>query len=101
MAQNFRVVVHQNSENLHLRLEGDFDGSSAYELLNALEKRCRYASRAFIHTNGPRQVAPFGLSIFHANLNDLKGGRKCWPLHFTGDHAGELAPEESQSSILP
>jgi len=101
MAQNFRVVVHQNSENLHLRLEGDFDGSAAYELLNALEKRCRYASRAFIHTNGPRQVAPFGLSIFHANLNDLKGGRKCWPLHFTGDHAGELAPEESQSSILP
>jgi hypothetical protein len=60
MAQHFRVVVHQNSENLHLRLEGDFDGSSAYELLNALEKRCRYASRAFIHTNGPRQMPPLG-----------------------------------------
>jgi len=101
MAQNFRVVVHQNSENLHLRLEGDFDGSSAYELLNALEERCRFASKAFIHTNGLRQVDPFGLSIFHANLNGLKGGKKCRPLRFTGDHARELAPEESKSSILP
>jgi len=100
MAQNFRVVVHQNSENLHLRLEGDFDGSSAHELLNTLEERCRFASRAFIHTNGLKQVDPFGLSVFHANLAGLKGGKKCRPLHFTGEHAGELAPEESKCSIL-
>jgi anti-anti-sigma regulatory factor len=99
MATNFRINVHQNSDSLHLRLEGDFDGSSAYELLDALEKRCAFASRAFIHTNGLRQVHPFGLSVFHANLNSLKCGRKCRPLRFTGDHAGELAPEESRSSI--
>lgn len=100
MATNFRIIVHQNSNYLHLRLNGDFDGTSAYELLNTLEKRCRFASGAFIHTNGLRQVDPFGLSVFHANLNDLKRGRKCRPLHFTGDHARELAPEESKSSIL-
>ena len=39
MAENFRVVVYQRCENLHLGLEGDFDGTSAYELLNALEAR--------------------------------------------------------------
>ena len=99
MAENFRVVVHQNCENLHLRLEGDFDGTSAYELLNALEEGCRFASRAFIHTNGLRHVDPFVLSIFHANPSGLKGDGKCWPLLFTGDHAGELAPEERESSI--
>ena len=99
MATNFRIIVHQNSDNLHLRLDGDFDGTSAYELLNALEKRCRFASRAFIHTNGLRQVDPFGLSVFHANLKSLKRGRRCRPLHFTGEHACELAPEESKSSI--
>ena len=96
MAMNFRITVHQNSENIHLRLDGDFDGSSAYELLNALEKRCRFASRAFIHTNGLRQLDPFGLSVFHANLNDLKRVGKCRPLHFTGDRAKELAPEKSK-----
>jgi len=98
MAQNFRMVVHQSSDSLHLRLEGDFDGSSACELLNALEERCRFAQRAFIHTNGLRQVDPFGLSVFHANLNGLKEGRRCRPLHFTGDHARELASEESNSA---
>ena len=101
MAMNFGITVSQNSDNLHLRLDGDFDGSSAYELLNALEERCCFASRAFIHTNGLRQVHPFGLSVFHANLSGLKACKKCRPLHFTGDHAGELAPEESKFSILP
>jgi anti-anti-sigma regulatory factor len=96
MAMNFRITVYQNSDNLHLRLDGDFDGSSAYELLNTLEKRCRFASRAFIHTNGLRQLDPFGLSEFHANLNGLKRLRECRPLHFTGDHAKELAPEKSK-----
>ena len=96
MAQNFRMVVHQDSENLHLRLEGDFDGSSAWELLNALEERCRFAQKAFIHTGGLGQVHTFGLYVFHAHLNGLKQGRKGRPLHFTGNHARELAPEESQ-----
>lgn len=94
MATNFRISVHQNSESLHIRLEGDFDGSSAFELLEALEKRCRFASKAFIHTNGLRQVDPFGLSVFHANLNNLTRGGKCRLLRFTGDHAGELASEK-------
>jgi len=96
MAQNFRVVVHQNSESLHLRLEGDFDGSSAYELLNAIEERCRFAQKAFIHTSGLRHVHTFGLSVFHAHLKGLKEGRRCQTLLFTGDHARELASEESK-----
>jgi len=96
MAQNFKMVVHQNAETLHLRLEGDFDGSSAYELLNALEERCRFAQKAFIHTGGLRQVHTFGLSVFHAHLNGLKHCGRCRPLHFTGDHAQKLAPEQSQ-----
>ena len=97
MAQNFKIVVHQNSESLHLRLEGDFDGSSACELLNALEERCRFAQKAFIHTSGLRHVNTFGLSVFHAHLNELKEGWRCRPLHFTGDRAGDLAPDESKS----
>jgi anti-anti-sigma regulatory factor len=101
MAVNFRITLHQNSDNLHLRLDGDFDGSSAQELLNALEERCSFSSRAFIHTSGIRRVDPFGLSVFHSNLKGLKQGRKCRPLHFTGDHACELAPEESKFNISP
>jgi anti-anti-sigma regulatory factor len=92
MAMNFRITVHQNSENLHLTLEGDFDGSSAYELLNALEKRCRFASRAFIHTNGLRQIDSFGSSVFRNHLGELKPCKHML-LRFTGGHAEALAPQ--------
>ena len=92
MAANFRITLQQDSENLHLRLDGDFDGSSAYELLNILEERCRFASRAFIHTNGLRHIHPFGSSVFRRNLCGLKACKHLL-LEFTGDHAPELAPD--------
>jgi hypothetical protein len=91
MATNFRITLHQNSDNLHLRVIGDFDGNSAYELLNILERRCRFVSRAFIHTNGLRHVYPFGSSLFQSHLSDLKPCKHTH-LEFTGDHARELAP---------
>jgi len=92
MATNFKVTLHQNSDNLHLRLDGDFDGNSAYELLNILEKRCRFVSRAFVHTNGLRRIHPFGSSFFRSHLSDLKPC-KHMVLEFTGDHARKLAPD--------
>lgn len=94
MAANFRITVHQNSENLHVKLDGDFDGSSAYELLNILKKRCPFASRAFIHTNSIRQIYPFGTSVFRSHLGELKPCKHML-LEFTGEHARELIPEGS------
>jgi anti-anti-sigma regulatory factor len=91
MAVNFRITVHQNSDNLHLRLDGDFDGTSAYLLLNTIEKRCRLASKTFIHTNGLRHIDPFGSSVFKSHLNELKQCRHMM-LRFTGDHAEALSP---------
>jgi hypothetical protein len=38
MASNFRIFCHQNSDNLHLKLMGDFDGTSPYESLETLRK---------------------------------------------------------------
>jgi hypothetical protein len=36
MASNFQVFLNQNRNSLHLHMFGDFDGISAYELINAL-----------------------------------------------------------------
>ena len=94
MASNFNISFHRNDENIHLKLAGDFDGSSAYELLNALKRYCRGASRAFIHTNCLKQIHPFGRDIFQSNLDMLNG--KCIPLVFTGDNADQLAPKGSK-----
>jgi len=92
MAKNFEISTHRNDENLHLKLMGDFDGTSAFELLNVLKRKIDRTSKVFIHTNGLRNIYPFGLSVFHNNLNVLKG--KCVELVFAGENACRLAPEE-------
>jgi hypothetical protein len=38
MASNFRIFAHRNSDSLHLKPAGDFDGTSAFELLDNGEK---------------------------------------------------------------
>jgi hypothetical protein len=38
MAQNFKISIHRTFDNLHIRLMGDFDGSSAWELINAIRE---------------------------------------------------------------
>jgi hypothetical protein len=47
MAASFRIVMHQNSGNLHLRLMGDFDGSSAFELLELLKQKAQTVQKVF------------------------------------------------------
>ena len=69
MASSFRILIHRNSCNLHLKLIGDFDGTSAYELVQAIVIHGRGAGKIFIHTNGLRDVAPFGEAVFQSNIS--------------------------------
>jgi hypothetical protein len=96
MGSTFRVHVHLSCESVHLRLEGDINGLSAYELLDALKKNCRWATRAYIHTSNLNSVHPSARTVLETNLGVLEG--RCLPLSFTGEHAGELAPRESKLS---
>jgi hypothetical protein len=90
MAGNFRVLLHRNSESLHLRLEGDFDGSSAHQLLQMLGENGHGVGKIFIHTNGLKEVHPFGAGVFQKNLNGLKAMKH--DLIFTGEKGPEIAP---------
>ena len=101
MAKNFKISTHRNNENLHLKLMGDFDGTSAFELLNVLKREIDRTSKVFIYTSSLRNIYPFGLNVFHNNLNVLKG--KCVELVFTGENACRLAPEKAMFSdmIIP
>jgi len=92
MALNFRMSVQRNYGSLNLRLIGDFDGTSAYELLNVLAERCDGIGKAVIDTNGLQRVYPFGVDTFHKNLHILKGAPS--GLVFTGEKAVEIAPEQ-------
>jgi hypothetical protein len=88
MASNFKIYCHQNNGDLHLKLLGDFDGSSAYELINTLMKYQGDARRIFIHTFALSSVHPFGLNVFQKNCSIKKLSQT---LTFTGEYADKIA----------
>ena len=93
MASSFMIVIHENSERPHLRLIGDFDGSSAFELLEVLKNRAPAVQNVFIHTSGLVEDHPFGLGVFEKRASDLKEDLQ--KSHFTGDKAKLVSPDES------
>jgi anti-anti-sigma regulatory factor len=91
MARRSRVFAHRNSENIHLKLVGDFDESTAHELLALLRRYAPHASRAFIHTSCLSKIDPFAVRIFHYNLDFLRS--MALELVFTGQNARPLIPD--------
>jgi len=87
MASNFRIFIHRNDKNIHLKLSGDFDGSSAYELMNLLDSYCSGAEKIFIHTGGLSSIHSFGINIFKTKYSSYKN------LIFTGEPGRELTLE--------
>ncbi len=89
MAANFKIRVYRNNGSLHLKLSGDFDGTSAHELLNVLEYHFREHSQIIIHTNNLTQLHSFGLQIFGKNIGIFKN--RSDRLVFTGENASNFA----------
>ena len=67
MANNFRIFKHRKGDSLHLKLSGDFDGSSASELLNLLRKDSSSCFNVFINTSELNQVHYFGRDVIKSN----------------------------------
>ena len=98
MACNFRIHVHRNGDGVHFKLIGDFDGSSAHELLNNIKTYSSIANQIFIHTNGLKDVHPFGKAVFHNNFNDVN--KKDVFFIFTGEYGNSLAPWKKETVII-
>jgi len=96
MATNFKIAAHRNDENLHLKLKGDFDGTSAHELLDVVRKSAAHTSRVFIHTGSLRDIHPFGLNVFRSNLDVLKG--QSVELVFRGENASQFEEISGKTS---
>lgn len=95
MAYNFTIRFQRKNANLHMNLKGDFDGSSAHVLSEALKRNCDDAHKIFVHTSGLRRVYPFGRDVLQSNLSGLK--RKSAKIIFTGEKGTFLAPEKNMS----
>jgi hypothetical protein len=89
MASNFKISLQKNSETLHIQLTGDFDGTSAYQLIHVLKNHSRTCTRILINTGSLKEVHLFGKNIFGKNLGFLN--RESCLLNFTGKRALEFA----------
>jgi hypothetical protein len=94
MASNFRISAHRKNNRLDLRLVGDFDGTSACELLNFLEEHCESPVRVCLQTQGLKEIYPFGVDTFRNNLYHLKN--RPIRLVFAGKNASRIAPERNR-----
>jgi len=83
MACNFNISVTKASDHVRLKLNGDFDGSSACELLNLLND-CDLSSTSEIQidTDFLKDIYPFGLDVLHNRMSTAKVREL--PLTFSG-----------------
>jgi hypothetical protein len=97
MASNFGIVVDKNSDGSILKLAGDFDATSAYELIYAIKKLLEDNVKITIYTNELKNTHPFGLDVFHRHKSSLNG--QSTKIVFTGNKDRLLASSLLQAII--
>ena len=93
MANNFRITSHKKNCGLRLKLSGDFDGTSALELIYALNDIIGMVEKIYIETEGLRSLNPFGRMVFINNFNFSASAFK--KMVFTGDYGHALNPSRA------
>lgn len=94
MVGKFKIFKHRQSDNLHLRLTGEFNDVSVCELIDVLKDSCNEVIKVFIHTGSLNTVttSDIGRDVFHKNLSDLNDNS--FRIKFTGDCDTRIMPKE-------
>ena len=71
MSSNFNYFSYRIGNSLHLQLFGDFDGSSACELITALGNYGADFFQIFIDTNDLKTIHPIGRKVFQKNFSTI------------------------------
>jgi hypothetical protein len=70
-------------------MQGEFDGTSAHELINTLKSQQRDYFKVLVDTNDLNQIHTFGIDVFQRNLyKRIKNSRN---LMFIGRHKHRFA----------
>jgi len=71
MASNFTMRFQRNNGSLDIIIKGDFDGSSAHALLEALRRKSDDMQKITVNTDGLKNIYDFGLTVFQGHLPSL------------------------------
>ena len=91
MAKNFRICTREkNNRSMHIELVGDFDASSACELIRVLDKRVNCIKKVAIDTDGLRNINTFGVDLLLPRISGLTSRRA--DITVTGRFSGVFQP---------
>lgn len=69
MAKNFRIRAEtKNDQSVSIKLSGDFDATSACELMRVLDACVTPATKVAIDTDGLRMINRFGVDVILPRL---------------------------------
>jgi anti-anti-sigma regulatory factor len=89
MAGNFNIDFTKTGDDVRLKLNGSFDGSSACELANLLNNgNLHDTSKIRVDTDALKDVHPFGLDVLRHRLHIVKSGKPL--LIFTGKRSAQF-----------
>lgn len=72
MAANFKIVTNRvGKNNIIVNLIGDFDGTSAWELIRRLEQVSGKNKTVEVNTNRITSLASFGLGVLRSNVGSF------------------------------
>jgi stage II sporulation protein AA (anti-sigma F factor antagonist) len=89
MASNFEITISEKSDGFNLKLYGDFDVTSAYELIYAIRKLPENTSKIIININDLEKIDPFGVDVLNGFMNSLNSQSARFVL--TGPNSNQLS----------
>lgn len=98
MASNFQILPYKTRDSLHLKLAGDFDGSSAHELINALVDNDKGCYQIFIDTNDLTTIHPFGREVLEKKIGNIN--KRFKNLIFIGEKLHKLSVNQGRLNSM-
>ncbi|MEZ4525813.1 MAG: hypothetical protein R2941_07830 [Desulfobacterales bacterium] len=94
MNPNFQIEFRNSRGNLHVRPSGNFDGISAWTLLNFIHEKYDHRGNVFVDTRHLHHTCPFACKTFRCGINF--GIVPTERLFFKGKKGFDMAPEGSR-----
>lgn len=100
MSVNFKMDRNRVRDTLIIKLTGDFDGSSAWELIKTIQESSVGVNRIVIKTNCLNHIYPFGMDTLMHNFYVLNRPLRIVP---ASNDTGQIIIEfrKKRSAILP